>query len=89
MSSPEWTEWIAFYQVEPFGDRAVQHAVATLAQMFYAVHRSEKQQAILPVDHFMPGEPVQVAQPSREQLVESMKKGLRGAFGDRVHRKRR
>lgn len=46
-------EWMAFYQLEPFGDEWLRHAVS--ACQFYNANRGKSQPAMKPAD-FMPVE---------------------------------
>jgi len=41
MSSRELTEWMAFYQIEPFGDRRQDIQAAIIAQTIANVHRRQ------------------------------------------------
>ncbi len=59
-------EWLAFYQLEPFGDEWLRHAVQV--SQFYNAHRGKSQPPRKP-EYFMPVEP-------RPQTIEQMKQVL-------------
>lgn len=53
ISSREMTEWMAFYQLEPFGTNAEMVGHAITASTVYNVNRGRKNKAAKPAD-FMP-----------------------------------
>lgn len=59
-------EWMAYYQLEPWGDEWLRHSV--LACQFYNAHRGKSQSQRKPAD-FMPVE-------QRPQTIEQMRQVL-------------
>jgi hypothetical protein len=56
MSSAEFTEWAAFYSLEPFGRQADFQGHAQTAAMIYNVNRGKNDKP-LKVEELMPQEP--------------------------------
>jgi hypothetical protein len=56
MSSAEFSEWIEFYKIEPFGRLADFQGHAQTAAMIYNTHRGEDAKPAT-VEDFMPKEP--------------------------------
>jgi hypothetical protein len=80
MSSAEFSEWIAFYELEPFGRQADFQGHAQTAAMIYNVHRGEKDKPIK-VEDLMPKEPKPPQTASQmKQFAEMMTIGLGGTI---------
>lgn len=83
MSSAEFSEWIEFYKLEPFGRDAEFEGHAQTAAMIYNVNRGKDDEPIK-VSDLMPKEPT----PPQPQTVNQMKQvaqmitiGLGGKVG--------
>ena len=60
MSSAEFGEWLAYYQLEPFGQDRADLPAAIISATIANVNRSEKQEPYSPADflpNFAPKEP--------------------------------
>ncbi len=83
MSSEEFSEWIAFYELEPFGRYADFQGHAQTAAMVYNVHRGKDDKPIEP-DDLMPKEyesPQTVEQ--MKQIAAAFTLGLGGTIEDK------
>jgi Na+/phosphate symporter len=52
ISSKQWSEWKAYYSVEPFGHDVGFELVATIASMFANVHRKKGARSIKPNEFY-------------------------------------
>ena len=53
MDSDEFTDWIAYERIDPFGNQRGDLQAATVTSMIYAAHRGKSDKALGPSD-FMP-----------------------------------
>lgn len=53
MSSAEFTEWMAYAQIEPFGEQATQYQLAQIAAAIYNVNRDPRKTKPIKVEDFM------------------------------------
>lgn len=83
ISSAEFTEWQAFYQIEPFGPEADSWRSAMLASILANVNRDpKKKREPYTIDDFMPGVPMTIEE-KRADLKERISAAMR-AFGGRT-----
>lgn len=68
LNSRQLTELLAFYDLEPFGDRAAQFMIAQITALWFSAHKGQEQQA-LGADAFLPGER---RQPKQQQSAQDM-----------------
>lgn len=53
ISSVEFTDWVAYYNIEPFGDRIADVRMGMIASTMANIHRDTKKPAFEPAD-FIP-----------------------------------
>lgn len=53
MSSAEFTEWMAYAQIEPFGEQATQYQLAQIAAAIYNVNRDPRKTRPIKAEEFM------------------------------------
>lgn len=84
MSSPEFSEWAAFYTLEPWGYEMENWRVALIAAMVANTVRNpkKKRKAYQPED-FMPKEDAEPERPSQETLRAKMDMAMT-AMGGRL-----
>jgi hypothetical protein len=81
MSSAEFSEWLEFYKIEPFGRDADFQGHAQTAAMIYNVNRGKDDKA-LTVDDLMPKEPPPPQTVSQmKQFAEMYTIALGGTIG--------
>ncbi|MDR5881122.1 DUF4035 domain-containing protein [Caballeronia sp. LZ032] len=68
INSVEFADWMAFYNIEPFGERIADIRMGMLAATTANIHRDPKTKAFEPAD-FMPW----VKQPKKEILFDDPK----------------
>ena len=83
MSSYEFAEWMAYSQIEPFGQDRADLPAATVAATIANVHRPENREPYSPAD-FLPSFEPQEQQTWQTQL--SLVEMLNAAFGGRDER---
>lgn len=54
MSSTEFTDWIAYYQIEPFGDSRDDERIGTLIALMYNLYRKKGTKTLEWSDIFLP-----------------------------------
>lgn len=70
MTSAEFTEWLAFFRLEPWGHDVEYHRAGQTAAMVYNVNRGQNDRALSAMD-FVPG---YVRPPmSPEEMINKMK----------------
>lgn len=69
MSGREFVEWMAFYQLEPWGEERADLRQAFTTKMLYDVNRDPKKSKDLPVTTWMP----YTEQPEREHNPEQLR----------------
>lgn len=67
MDSAELSEWMAYYQIEPFGERLADHRAGLVTAAIYNVNRPKNRKAYSPSD-FMPKEPQRKRNKSASEL---------------------
>jgi len=80
LTSRQLTEWMAFYRLEPFGERRADLRMAILAALIANVNRDpKKHREPFTVDDFMPKfEPI--AEPQQSQSWQQQKAMLQSLF---------
>jgi hypothetical protein len=75
ISSAEFGEWVAYYSIEPFGDRMADLRAGTVASVVANANRSKDAPAFVPGD-FVPWakepEPETPKQPSAEEVAAAV-----------------
>lgn len=71
MSAKTFTEWQAYYSLEPFGPYAEFWRAAMIASMIANVNRAKRQKAFTPED-FMPAGMVDKPEQSPEAMLQRM-----------------
>lgn len=75
IGSDELTEWMAFYQLEPFGDFRADFRSGVMAATFANAHRSKDAKAFTPED-FMPFMTDRVQSSSQHNTQTQMKTNI-------------
>lgn len=80
MSSSQLAEWIAFYQLEPWGEERADLRAGIVASTIANVNRSQKQKKPYKPDDFMPRFDVEPEEPAETamRLMAQMRAALGG-----------
>lgn len=79
MSSREFSEWLAYFNLEPFGEDVEDNRAGVIAAMIVNTQRGKKTKAVQPADFFPRLRPPAVEQ-TPATLLEKVKL-LHAAFG--------
>ena len=71
MSSRQFTQWIAYFETEPFGDRVLHNMLAQLLYFSYAQVRTSDGPDLKPVD-FAPGDKPTVDDEDKQSAMRNM-----------------